>query len=176
MQASQPLDVHIAFEAGQDQPQRIALLRAQPLAVLAVDQHRIVEAFFDRDASSQRGGIGSFRDNPFGAGLQASLLQHEFQIYPGPFRAAQEPHEVGSGLAIGLLVAGIAGALEKVDARLRREAPDVLHREDHWTFHQAMQHQAMLRRIDGGNPGVMTLIEQSIWRDDAIEILQGRAA
>jgi hypothetical protein len=37
-----------------------------------------------------------------------------------------------------------------------------------------MQHQSMLRRIDRGHPAMMTFIEQSVWRDDAIEILQGR--
>src|SRR6185437_10398291 len=48
-QPAQPFDVHVAFETRQQQAERIALLRAQSLAVLAVDQHRVVETFFDRD-------------------------------------------------------------------------------------------------------------------------------
>jgi len=43
-QAAQPLHAHVAFESRQQEPQRIALLRAQPLAIL-VYQHRIIKDF-----------------------------------------------------------------------------------------------------------------------------------
>ena len=41
---------------------------------------------------------------------------------------------------------------------------------------QAMQHQPMLRRIDGRNAAMMALVEQPVRRDDAVEILQRRPA
>src|SRR6266702_3718609 len=37
-----------------------------------------------------------------------------------------------------------------------------------------MEHQPMLRRIDGGNAAMMALVEQTVRRDDAVEILQRR--
>src|SRR5882762_2021012 len=58
--------------------------------------------------------------------------------------------------------------------RLRRKAPDVIHSEDQGPVDEAMEHQPMLRRIDGGNAAMMALIEQTVRRDDAVEILQRR--
>ncbi len=170
MQPAQPLDVHIAFEAGQQQPQRIALLRAQPLAVLAVHQHGIVEAFLDRNAARHRRRIGAFGDDPFGVRLQSGFLQHQLQADPGPFGTTQQTDEIGRRLAVGFCVNGIAGAFEEMDSRLRREAPDVLHGEDHRLVDEAMEHQPMLRRVDRGNAAVMPFVEQPVRRDNAVQI------
>ena len=50
----------------------------------------------------------------------------------------------------------------------------ILHREDQRTIDQAVQHQPVLRRIDRGNAAMMALVEQSVRRDDAVELLQRR--
>ncbi len=59
-----------------------------------------------------------------------------------------------------------------MDARFRWEAPDVIHGEDQRLVDEAMEHQAVLRRIDRGDAGMMALVEQSVRRDDAVEVLQ----
>ena len=51
LQPPQPLHVGVAFPAGQQQPQRIALLGPQRLAVLRVDDQRIVHHLLHRDAA-----------------------------------------------------------------------------------------------------------------------------
>ena len=114
------------------------------------------------------------RDHPFRAGLQARLLQDQFQADPGPFGATQQADEIGRRLAIGLLVDRIAGAFEEMDARLRGKTPDVIPGEDQRLVDKAMEHQPVLRRINRGNPAVMAFVEQSVRRDDAVEILQRR--
>ncbi len=174
VQTSQPFDAHIAFESRQQQPQWIALLRAQPLAILAVHQHRVFETFFDRNAARHRGGIGAFGDHPFCPGLQSCFLQNQFEAYAGPFGTAQETDKVGRRFAVGFLVARVARAFEEIDVRLGRKALDVVHGKDQRFVDEAVEHQSMLRRIDGGNPAMMAFIEQSVRRDDAVEILQRR--
>ena len=176
LEPAQPLHVHVALETGQQQAQRITLLRTQPLTVLAVDQHGVVETFFDRDRARQRGGIGAFGDDPLGARLQACFIQHGLQRHAGPFRAAHQTDEVGGGLAIGLGVDRVAGALDEVDSRLRGKAADVLHREHQRTIDHAVQHQPVLGRIDGRHAAVVAFVEQAVRRDDAVELLQRRAA
>src|SRR5260370_3517418 len=59
-----------------------------------------------------------------------------------------------------------------MNARLRRRAPDVIHGEDERLVDEAMEHQAVLLRIDRGDAGMMALVEQSVRRDDAVEVLQ----
>ena len=61
-----------------------------------------------------------------------------------------------------------------MDLRLRREAADVVHGEDQRPVDQAMQHQPVLRRIDGRDAAMMAFVEQPVRRDDAVEILQRR--
>jgi hypothetical protein len=167
-ETSQPLHAHVAFKSRQQQPQRIALLRTQPLTILAVYQHRVFEAFFDGNASCQSCCIGAFGDDPFCAGLQSRFLQHEFQADPGPFGAAQETNEIRSRLAVGLFVAWVTRAFEEIDVRLRRKAPDVVHGKDKRLVDQAVEHQPVLRRVDRGDAGVMAFVEQSVRRDDAV--------
>src|SRR4051794_9713594 len=70
----------------------------------------------------------------------------------------------------------VAGAFDEVNARLRGESPDVLHGEDQRLVDEPMQNQSMLRRVNIRDAAVMALIEQTVWRDDAVEILQRRAA
>src|SRR4051794_21743551 len=70
----------------------------------------------------------------------------------------------------------VAGAFNEVNARLRGESPDVLHGEDQRLVDEPMQNQSMLRRVNIRDAAVMALIEQTVWRDDAVEILQRRAA
>src|SRR6202521_531670 len=47
---AQPFDVIDAFPAGNEEPDRIALLRSQRLAILAVRDQDVIHRFFDRDA------------------------------------------------------------------------------------------------------------------------------
>ena len=55
---------------------------------------------------------------------------------------------------------------------LRREASNVVHGEDQWLFNKAMDHQAMLLGIDRRHAAVMAFVEQTVRRDDAIEVLK----
>jgi len=59
-----------------------------------------------------------------------------------------------------------------MDARFRRKAPDVFHREDQRFLDKTMKHQPVLRRIDRGDASVVAFIEQAVRRDDAVEILK----
>ena len=70
--------------------------------------------------------------------------------------------------------AGVGAALDEVDARHRRKARDVVHRENARVGDQAVNHQPMLVGIDGGYARMMALEMQARRGDDAEQILQGR--
>ena len=57
-----------------------------------------------------------------------------------------------------------------------RQASEFVERKNQWLFHQAMQHQPVIIGIDFGDPSMMTFEAQSVWRNDAVEFMQGRKA
>ncbi len=61
---TQPLHVHVAFKAGEQQPHRVTLLGAQALTVLVQRDHRIVERLLYGDAAAHMRRIGAFGENP----------------------------------------------------------------------------------------------------------------
>ena len=65
LQAAQPLDPHVAFPAGHDEPHRIALFGPQRLAVHLAGDQAVVERLLHRDRAGHRGGIGAFGQQPF---------------------------------------------------------------------------------------------------------------
>jgi hypothetical protein len=69
---------------------------------------------------------------------------------------------------------GVAGTLEEVDARYRREADEIVHREDEGPLHQPVQHQPVLRRVDVRHATVLTLEDRAGGRDDTVQVLEGR--
>jgi sulfane dehydrogenase subunit SoxC len=52
-----------------------------------------------------------------------------------------------------------------------KTASDLVHGEDHGPIDEAVKHQAVLCWIDAGNAAMMPLVEETIRRNDAIEVL-----
>src|SRR5678815_2727059 len=63
----QPLDARHALHAGNQQAQRIALLGAQHLAVLAVNDENVIERHLERDRPRQRRAVGTLGQYEAGA-------------------------------------------------------------------------------------------------------------
>ena len=91
LDAAQPLDVDVALPARNDEPQGVAVLRAQRLAVLAVGDQDVVHRLRHRDAALVAAGVGALGDDPGGALLDAGLAQQE--------RAARRSTRCSSGRA-----------------------------------------------------------------------------
>jgi hypothetical protein len=72
------------------------------------------------------------------------------------------------------LAAGRAGAFHEIGTRHRREALEIGERVFHRPIDHAVDDQAVLRRINIGDAGVMTLIVQARRRDGAVAVLQRR--
>jgi hypothetical protein len=53
-------DRHVALKTGQEKPHRIVLLWPEHLALLRVDNERIVESLFERHAARHRNFVGAF--------------------------------------------------------------------------------------------------------------------
>ena len=172
---AQPFDADVAFPARHHQPQRIALLGPQRLAVLRVDDETIVEAFVERQAAVHVRAVGAFDHDPLRLLLDADLFQQRGEPDAGPFRAAD--HAVGELQRIDLrgapLHAAVGRAFDEMDARHRRKAHDVVHRQQQRTLDQAVDHQPVLVRIDVRPPGVIALEEQAVRRDDAVQSCSG---
>ncbi len=178
LDAAQPLHPHIAFPARHDEPQRIAVLRPQHLAVHAIGDQAIVERLGERDRARHRRGVGALRQDPFGVRLEAGLVEQQLQRHAGVFDAMH--HAVGVLAAIELraapLHAAIGRAFQEMDAVDAREALHVVKREDQRLVDQAMHHQPVVGRIDLGDAGMMPLEAQPVRRDDAVERMQRREA
>ena len=86
---------------------------------------------------------------------------------------AVRPLRIGRGL-LAPLAAAVAGTLDEVNARHGRQTANVVHGEDQRLVDETVHHQPVLRGIDRGDAAMMALVEQSIRRDDAVEILQRR--
>ena len=178
LDAAQPLDADIAFPARHQKTQRIALLGPQRLAVLRIDYEAIVEAFLQRQAAVHVRTVGAFDHCPLRFLLDADFLEQGRELHASPFRATD--HAVVELQRVELrrapLHAAVGGTLDEVNARHRREADNVLHRQQQRTFDEAMDHQLVLLRIDVGAAGMIALEKQPVRRDDAVEVLQRREA
>src|SRR5262245_7818757 len=86
---AQPLDVGTAFPARHAEPQWVAILRAQSLAVLAVGDQDIVQRLRQWDTVLVAAGIGALSDDPRSALLHAGFTQQERERHTGPLAAAR---------------------------------------------------------------------------------------
>ena len=174
LEPPKPFDVRIAFVARQQQTERIALLRPQPLAVLRIGEQRVVERLFDRDAARHRRCVGAFGQHPLRLRLDAGFRQHGRQRNAGPLAAAEQSMRVldrqfGFGRAP---VLGVAGTFEKVDARHRRKAGQILHGEDDRPLDHAVDNEPVFKRVDRRNPGMVALVMQPVRGNDSAKVLK----
>ena len=113
------------------------------------------------------------------ARLDAAFTQQRGHRHAGPLAAAREPVDalhVGFGRAAAPFAAAVAGALEEVDARDRRQALQLVDAEHERAIDEAVNRQRVRRRIDLGHARVMPLEMQRRGRDDAVGVVQRRAA
>src|SRR3546814_10630932 len=79
LQPAQPLHPHVALPAGHHEAQRIALLRAQRLAVHGESDYAVVERLFHGDRAGHRRGVGALRQQPLAADRKSSRLYPRHQ-------------------------------------------------------------------------------------------------
>ncbi len=146
----QPFHVHVAFPTGHDEAKRIALFGPQRFAVLAIDHERVLQALLKRDAAGHAAVVGAFGDHPLGLRLQFHAGQQRGQRHTGPLGTAEETVAILDCGQRGeaRLAHVVAGALEEIDSRDRRQSPNLLHREHQRLLHQSMDQQRVLGRID----------------------------
>ena len=160
LEPAQPFDVHVAFEAGQQQPHRIAVRRAHPLAVLVEAHERVIHRLGERNAAAHGGRVGALGDDPARRRVDAGLVEQGRELHAGPFRAADQAVDGGHAERLRLRRVergAVAAAFDEGDARLHRVARQRLEREHERPLHQAMDDQPVLIGIDVGNAGVAAL-------------------
>ena len=162
---SQPLDVHVAFKARHDQPQRIALLRTDRLAVLAVGEKAILHRLFNGNAARHCGGIIAFGEQPFCIARKAAFIEDCRQRHAGPVgrgcQSVRALHRLHS--RFGPLGEAVAGTLQEHDSRDRGEAANVPHRE----LLRVLDQSVNVERVCGGvdhRRATMTALEMQARR------------
>ena len=178
LQPAQPFDVHVALEAGEEQPDRVAVRRAHRLAVLVKAEQRVIHHFGERDAAAHAGGIGALGDHPARGRIDAGLVEQRREFDAGPFRTAEEAVNRGDAERLrlwGVECPAVAGALNEGDARLHRVAMQRLEREHKRAPDQPMDDEPVLVGIDVGDAGMAALEVQAAGRDHPVEQVQRRA-
>src|SRR3569833_701969 len=173
-QTTKPIHVGVAFPPWEKEPDRVALLRTQRLAVLAVGDDRVIERLLDRTAARELRCIATFGKKPLGARLYAHFTEERCERYARPLAVARQTTDLLRGRVLGRVPTVVPGALEKVDPRDRRKAFEIVDGEAHRAIHETMDRERVRRRIDRGDAGVVTLIVNVGRRDRADEILQRR--
>nr|WP_250963337.1 hypothetical protein [Pseudomonas sp. CG7] len=112
------------------------LFRSQTLAVLAVNDHHIIQALLDGNTSRHSGTISTFGDDPFGFWLQTGFIQQCFQGNARPLSATHQTTHFGCGF----------------NPRRKKRY-----------FSEAVDQQPMYRRIDLWYARVVALIKQTVW-------------
>ena len=74
------LTLTLPSQPGTREPQRISLFGAKRLAVLAIDDKAIVQAFFERQAAVHARGVGAFDHHPLCFFLQSDFVEQGEQI------------------------------------------------------------------------------------------------
>ena len=178
LEAAQPFHVHIAFKAGQQQAQRIAVRGPHFLAVLIEAQKRVIHCLGEREAAAHGGGIGTFRHDPFGGRIDPRLVQKRGEPHPGPLRAGHQSVDRRRVERLRLRRverATVAGAFEESNPRFTVIAGERFHREDQRPLDQAMDHEPVLVGIDVRCPGMAAVEVQAVRRDHSVEQLDRRA-
>src|SRR6185369_6202539 len=132
LDATQPFDIDVAFPARNDEPQRVAISRAGRLAVLAVGDQDVVHRLRHGDAALVSRGIPALGDDPGGALVGPGFAQQEGEGHTGPLAAAcTAVRELDTRRRLGRtpLRSRVARTLKEQDARGRRQALDLVHRE-----------------------------------------------
>ncbi len=173
LDAAQPFDADIALPSGNDEAERITLLRPQGLPVLPVDDQTIVQTLFQRQAAVHARGVGAFRHHPLRLFLEPDFVEQGRQLDAGPFRATD--HAMGKLQRVELRAApfhaAVGGAFDEVNSRSCGKSHDIVHRQHERAFDQPVNQQAVLARVDVGAAGMVTLEEQSVRRDNPVETL-----
>ena len=160
LEPAQPFDIHVAFEPGQQQAHRVAVRWPHPLSVLVKAHERVIQSLGERNAAAHGGRVGAFGDDPAGRWVDAGLVEQGRELNPGPLRAAENAVDGGYVERQRLRRVerlAVAAAFDERDTRLHRIAVQRLERENEGPFHQSMDEQAVLLRIDVGNAGVAAL-------------------
>jgi hypothetical protein len=173
---AEPLDPHVAFPAGHDKADRIALLGAQPLAVHMRGDKAVIQRLFQRDRPGHGGGIRAFGKDPGGIRPNPRFFQQKPQRHAGIDDVVDHP--MGELAAVQLrpapFHARIRRAFEEIGPVLPREAHDVFHREHQRRVHQPVDHQPVLPRVDLGDAGMVAFETQPVGRDDPLHLVQRR--
>ena len=178
LEAAQPFHVHIAFKAGQQQAQRIAVRGPHFLAVLIEAQKRVIHCLGEREAAAHGGGIGTFRHDPFGGRIDPRLVQKRGEPHPGPLRAGHQSVDRRRVERLRLRRverATVAGAFEESNPRFTVIAGERFHREDQRPLDQAMDHEPVLVGIDVRCPGMAAVEVQAVRRGHPLQMVMRRA-
>jgi hypothetical protein len=93
LDAAQPLHVHIAFVARQQQADGITVGRIERLAVLIERDDRVIHRFPHRDRAMHGRRIGTLGEEPFGGRIDAGLFEQDREPHTRPFGARHEAVE-----------------------------------------------------------------------------------
>ncbi|AHY54044.1 hypothetical protein BJS_08737 [Bradyrhizobium japonicum SEMIA 5079] len=178
LEAAQPFDVEVAFEARHHQPHRKTVCRPQRLAVLAVgDESLVHDLVGEGNAAIDARAVAALRQHPVRALVLGDEVDQEFERNAGPFIGADEAMRVlHRHLRIGLfpILPAVAGAFDEHDARDRRHPLQVLDAEHQRLRDHPVDEQPVLRGIDIGHAGMAALVMQIGRRDVADELLMRR--
>ena len=173
---AQPLDVRVAFPAGQEEPRRIALLGPDRFAVLSVGDQRIVERLGDGDAAREHGGVAALGEEPRRLRPRADFAEERRERHAGPFARAREAGDLLRRQISGRAAAAeVAGAFEEVHAAHGRESLEIGERENRRPLDHAVNQERVALWIDLGHAGMMPLEVEVGRRDRPAEILVRRA-
>src|SRR5438445_5143985 len=177
LEPSQPLDVDIAFPARQHEPRRVALLRPQRLAVLAVGNEGVVQDLVDGHAARENRRVFALGQYPLRAWLHRDFVHERRDQYARPVAGAGQAVQGLRGArwrALGPAGSAVAGALQEHDAAHRRKPLQVVQREHRLAIDHAVERQRVAFRVDQRNAGVMALVVNVRRRDDAVQQIERR--
>ena len=176
--AAQVLDPAHTLHTGHHQAQGIAVFRAQHFAVLAVGHQHFA-------GGDQAHGDGAGHGRTITAFGQDELAV--LQVGASNFKQGDEGHArelAARNHAVGVLHRGhghiaplhrrVGAALDEMKARHRGQTHDFVHGEHLGCFDHAVDHEAVLGRVDVPPPLVVPLKMQTAGRDDAKQRLQRR--
>ena len=173
------LDVHVALIAGQQQAHRIAVAGHQPLAVLIEHDDGVIERLLHRHAAVQAERVRPLGKEPLRFRIDAGFFQERRKRHAGPFGVGDEAVQRLRGdlqRFAGEHRRRIAAALEERHARHQRIARQRIDGEHQGLFHQTVDDQLVLRRVDIRQAGMRDGEEQSVRRHRALQQMMRRAS
>jgi hypothetical protein len=174
----QPLNVHVALVAGQQQTHRVTVGRIEGFTVLVERDHCVIHGFGDRNAAVHRRQVCAFGDQPFRLRVNADFFKQRGEQHAAPFRAGREPvYRLDAGLDRFLRIErrAVAAAFQESGTRHHRIAMQGIEGVDHRLLDQPMDQEAMLVRVDVGFAAAGNHEMQAVWRNRAVEELVRRA-